>query len=188
MSAEVRLVPRALLERLERHQVRHVLAGSVAAMAYGVDLVPGDLDIVPDLEPSNLERLGTLLREIGAKPKFVPGWVAGPDRESCERWQPEPFDAASLDHRFLTPFGELDVVPFKAGRYDEMLPGAVAVRAFGLVFSVAHVDHLIAQLDRWDRPRDRARRAALAEARTRFLAGERPTALEAHPGWAGPPR
>jgi len=186
MSGEIRLDPRALLECLERHGVRHVLAGSVAAMAYGVDLVPGDLDIVPELEPSNLERLGTLLRELGANPKHVPGWAAGPDRESCEGWQPEPFDAVALDHRFLTPLGELDVVPFKAGRYDEIRPGAVSVSAFGLVLSVAHPDHLIAQLDRWQRPRDRARRAALAEARRRFLAGERPPALESHPAWTEP--
>ena len=79
MSGGIPLDARALLERLERHRVRHVLGGSVAAMAYGVDLVPGDLDIVPELEPSNLERLGTLLRELGAKPKYVPRW-AGPSR------------------------------------------------------------------------------------------------------------
>jgi len=185
MSAGARLDPDALLDLLDRHGILHILGGSVAAMAYGVDLVPGDLDIVPELGADNLRRLGTLLRELGARPKYVPGWAAGPDRESCEHWQPEPFDVATLDHRFVTPHGELDVVPIKAGRYDELQPRAVAMQAFGRGIRVAHVDHLLAQLGGWNRERDRTRRAALIEARARFLAGETPPALESHPGWAG---
>lgn len=187
MSGGPPLDPGALLDRLDRHGIVHILGGSVAAMAYGVDLVPGDLDIVPELEAANLHRLGMLLRDLGAKPKYVPGWAAGPDRESCERWQPEPFDIAALDHRFVTPHGELDVVPIKAGRYDELRPRAVAMRAFGREVHVAHVDHLLAQLDRWNRERDRVRRSALVEAWARFLAGEIPPALELHPAWAGRP-
>jgi len=185
MSDGPRLDPDALLDLLERHGILYILGGSVAAMAYGVDLVPGDLDIVPELGADNLRRLGLLLRDLGAKPKYVPGWAAGPDRESCERWQPEPFDVATLDHRFVTPHGELDVVPIKAGRYDALRPHAIVMRAFGREIRVAHVDHLVAQLDRWDRERDRVRRAALIEARGRWRSGEIPPALESHPGWAG---
>jgi hypothetical protein len=185
MSEPPRLDPGALLDLLERHRIVHVLVGSVAAMAYGVQLVPGDLDIAPGLEADNLHRLGGLLRDLGARPKYVPDWAAGPDRESCERWQPEPFDAAALDHRFVTRHGELDVVPIKAGRYDELRPRAIAMRAFGREIQVAHVDDLLAQLDRWNRERDRGRRAGLLEARGRFLAGEAPPALESHPAWAG---
>jgi hypothetical protein len=185
MSEPARLDPGALLDLLARHGIVHILGGSVAAMAYGVDLVPGDLDIVPELEAANLHRLGRLLRDLGAKPKYLPGWAAGPDREGCERWQPEPFDVAALDHRFVTRHGELDIVPIKAGRYDELRPRAVAMGAFGREVHVAHVDHLLAQLDRWNRECDRARRSALIQARARFLAGEIPPALETHPAWAG---
>jgi len=184
MSAATRLDPGALLDHLARCEVLHVLTGSVAAMVYGVDLIPGDLDVAPRLDPPNLRRLGCMLRDLGAKPKYVPGWAAGPDRESCGRWQPGPFDVAALDHRFLTPLGELDVVPFKSGPYDELRPHAITVRAFGHEVQVAHIDHLIAQLGRWDRPRDRARRQAMIEARARFLAGAALPALEAHPAWA----
>jgi hypothetical protein len=185
MSEPPRLDPGVLLELLEHHRIAHLLVGSVAAMAYGVPLVPGDLDIAPELAGDNLHRLGGLLRDLGARPKYVPGWAAGPDRESCERWQPEPFDAAALDHRFVTRHGELDVVPIKAGRYDQLRPSAVVMRAFGREVHVAHIDHLLAQLERWNRERDRVRRTGLVEARARFLAGETPPALESHPAWAG---
>jgi hypothetical protein len=186
MTDTGRLDPAALLGMLGRGGVDYVVAGSVAAMAFGVDLVPGDLDVVPSLDPANLERLGLLLHRAGAKPRHVPGWREGLDREACERWRPEPFDLAALDHRFVTPWGDLDVVPLKAGRYDELGPTAVSFTAFGCAIQVAHPDHLIAQLDRWDRPRDRARRAALVDARARFLSGETPPPLDAHRGWAVP--
>ena len=129
MSEPPRLDPAALFDLLEGHGIVHILVGSVAAMAYGVDLVPGDLDNV-------------------------------------------------------TRHGELDVVPVKAGRYHELLPRALALRAFGHEVRVAHVDHLLAQLDRWNRERDRVHRAGLIEARARLLAGATPPALESHPTWA----
>jgi len=186
MSDASRLDPAAWLVMLGRDGIEYLVGGSVAAMAFGVDLVPGDLDVVPSLDSDNLRRLGLLLQRVGAKPKHVPEWREGPDREACERWRPEPFDVAALDHRFVTPWGELDVVPVKAGRYDELRPTAVTFTAFGNVIQVVHPDQLIAQLERWDRPRDRARHAALVEARARFLSGETPPVLDVHRGWAAP--
>jgi hypothetical protein len=56
----------ALLETLEHHAVEHVVTGSVAAAAHGVELDPGDLDVVPNTDPANLRCLAAALDELGA--------------------------------------------------------------------------------------------------------------------------
>jgi hypothetical protein len=184
MSGSPPLDPAAIFAALEAHGIRYVVTGSVAAMAYGVDLDPGDLDIAPALDRANLEALGRMLGEVGAKPKFVPGWAAGPTEQECRDWRPEPADAATLDHRFVTPWGELDVVPHKAGVYEALRPRAVVVPAYGRQIPVTHVEDLIIQAESWDRPRDRARRDDLRSAAARLASGERPAALDRHPAWA----
>jgi len=184
MSAATALNPAAVIGELERRGIRYILSGSVAAMAWGVDLDPGDIDIVPDLDAANLRSLGALLHDVGAKPKYVTGWAQGPSEEACARWTPEPFDAAALDHRFLTPWGELDVVPTKSGTYDALHPRAVTVEAFGVRVRVVHIEDLIAQGASWDRPRDQSRREALVAARERHVKGEALPPLDRHPAWA----
>jgi hypothetical protein len=152
-----------LFRALARHRVEYVLTGSVGAMLHGVELVPGDLDIAPALDGENLERLARLLGELGAKPKFVPSWSKGPSEDECARWSPDPATEQHLDHRFVTPHGELDVVPRHGGTYEKLAPRAVTITAFGHEVRVAHVDDLIALCAKWNRDTDR-RRVPLLEA------------------------
>jgi hypothetical protein len=154
-----------LIGALARHRVRFVITGSVAALAHGVDLHPGDLDIAPALDDQNLNALSGLLGELGAKPKHVPSWQKGPSREACEAWLRLPATEANLDHRFVTAHGELDVVPRLAGTYDELVTRAVTMTAFDVRTLIAHVDDLISLCEKWDRDTDRRRMPALLAAR-----------------------
>ncbi|HEX2070454.1 MAG TPA: nucleotidyltransferase [Thermoleophilaceae bacterium] len=65
MSAELRL--RELLERLVAAEVRFVLVGGLAVNAWGYLRATQDVDIVPDPEPANLERLASLLERLDGK-------------------------------------------------------------------------------------------------------------------------
>jgi hypothetical protein len=44
-----------MLRALRSADVRFILTGSVAALAYGVAVEPNDLDIAPDLTAENLD-------------------------------------------------------------------------------------------------------------------------------------
>jgi len=156
-----------LLAALSRHAVHYVITGSVAALAHGVELSPGDLDIAPALTPENLTALARMLAELGAKPKHVPTWQQGPSREACERWLAHPATETNLDHRFVTPYGELDVVPRLAGTYDELIGRAVSMTAFGLTIRVAHLDDLISLCEKWGRGTDQIRLPVLNSLRSR---------------------
>ena len=65
MSGELRL--RELLERLVAAEVRFVLVGGLAVNAWGYLRATQDVDIVPDPEPANLERLASLLEGLDGK-------------------------------------------------------------------------------------------------------------------------
>ena len=150
-------VPR-LLAILEDHQVRYVISGSVAARIYGVELVPGDLDIVPSRETDNLVRLVEVLKVIEARPSGPFGeWEVQPDGEmkwisrpttpqEVAAWTPSAKDLSTLDCLFRTRLGNFDVVPEITGSFDELKQRAVQLPAHGFNPWVAHVDDLIARL------------------------------------------
>jgi hypothetical protein len=128
--------------------VSFVVVGSAAARMHGVDLEPGDLDIVPDLESANLLRLVAALKSLEASVNDIDRvghWLIGEGGEwswtsraatDAERGallagELRVDDIDSLDHHFLTKHGNLDVVPRVAGEYSELVARArtVAVEA-----------------------------------------------------------
>jgi hypothetical protein len=162
-----------LLAVLEEHEVVFVLGGSVAAMAYGVALQPGDLDIVPDPDPANLKRLVRVIRTVEGRPAGPFGsWETQPDGErkwiarsttpqEAAGWTPDPGDIASLDHLLRTRNGNLDIVPEILGTYAHLKERAVRLDAFGCTVWVAHVDDLLARLTVPRREKDVTRVQAL---------------------------
>lgn len=170
----------ALLGVLERHGVRYVLIGSVAALAYGVDIgQAGDLDITPAIEVENLRHVAAALREIeaGLDPDAPFGhWDTGPDgeqrwmedaptpmlRAARAAWQPDPANVSSFDSLFTSRYGNFDIVPEVSGTYDTLMKRAVPMLAWGYTIWVVHVDELLAALTiprrRKDAPRVRALR------------------------------
>lgn len=157
-----------LLTVLARHSIRYVVTGSVAALFYGVDLEPGDLDITPKLDPQNLERLILVLTEIEATPSAFGHWETKPDGEkkwveeettpqARAGWTPNVGDLSSLDHLFLTRYGNFDVVPQLAGDYELLIKSAVRKAAFGHHLWIAHIDEVLAKLTVPRREKDIAR-------------------------------
>ena len=83
----------------------------VAAIVYGVELEPGDLDVTPALDAANLKRLSTLLVGIGAVPEDLGHWETKPNGERrwiCDdnsaesrlAWEPDAEDPTTFDHLF----------------------------------------------------------------------------------------
>ena len=63
--------PTRVLAVLERHRVRYVLIGGVAANVHGYPLPTEDVDITPAPDAENLERLAEALRELNAELRVV---------------------------------------------------------------------------------------------------------------------
>lgn len=164
-----------ILDNLLAYEVDFIVVGSAATVLYGVSTDPGDLDIVPEVSGSNLERLAKALADLDARPTGNPGhwegseddfrWVADPVTEewtdSRTHWYADPNDLSTLDVSFATRFGNLDVVPNVAGAYLRLAKKALQVDFHGRSITVAHVDDLLATLTVPRRPKDAQRVIAL---------------------------
>lgn len=170
----------ALLSVLDRYGVEYVVVGSVAAAFYGVELTPGDLDIVPATGPTNLERVVRTCQDLEAQPLGPFGdwttlesgerkWIPRPTTmEELADWQPDATDVSTLDHLFVTRLGNFDVVPEIAGTFDALIARARRHTWQGLTPWVAHVDDLLARLTIPRREKDAPRVSALRRIQRRL--------------------
>lgn len=165
----------ALVGALHRFDVRYVLTGSVAALAYGVEIGhAGDLDITPALDHENLSRLEALLQDIEAGPDPADAfghwelredgertWVtdeATPEREAQRAtWRPNPDDVSSFDTLLRTRLGNLDIVPELSGTYESLMKRALRLDAWNHTIWVVHIDELLSALTVPRRKKDVAR-------------------------------
>ncbi len=111
--------PEQIISVLDRHQVRYVIVGAVAARLHGSPLLTEDIDVTPERSSDNLERLAEALAELDAR-LAAPGAPEG---------LKIPFDARTFNApvmKFVTRAGVLDVVleTLQAGGYQQLIERA----------------------------------------------------------------
>lgn len=155
-----------------------MIVGSVAGKLHGIDLEPGDLDVVPETARDNLVNLVAALEHVEAShsaPHRMGRWQMLEDGERhwtsreatpAERSKrmagiPRSTEPADLDDLFHTKHGNLDIVPAIAGDYAHLMKRAKSVEVSGASIQVAHVDDLLAALTIARRGKDVQRVIAL---------------------------
>lgn len=135
---------------LDRHGVRYVLIGGLAAVLHGSPLPTLDADICPSRDTGNLTRLASALAELDARIRTADA----PNGVSFPR------DAAFLRGvellNLVTRAGDLDVafVPAGGATYDDLAPRAVSMRIRGVTIAVAALDDIIRSKEAANRPKD----------------------------------
>ncbi len=144
--------PEEMLRTLERHEVRYVLIGGMAATLHGSPLPTRDADICPAADPQNLEALAAGLREMGARIRT----------QDAPAGLPFACDAVFLRQMKLlnltTRFGDLDLSfePSGTGGYDQLSPRAVRYDlGDGLLIPVAALEDIIRSKEAANREKDR---------------------------------
>ena len=138
-----------LLRRLVDGEVDFVVIGGIAAIAHGSPQVTQDLDIAYSTDETNLERLGSVLVELGASLRGVTDDI--------------PFvpDGQTLRHtRMLTldtREGPLDLLaePEGAGSYAGLRANAIEATVSGATVRIAGLEDLLAMKKAAGRPKDR---------------------------------
>lgn len=144
--------PEALLAVLTRHGVRFVVVGGFAATVHGSPLPTYDVDITPQRDVANLERLVLALAELGARIRV----------ESEPEGLPFAADANLLLGvsvlNLVTRLGELDLVLLPAGdlTYESLLAGALHLDLDGLELDVASLADVVTSKAAANRAKDRA--------------------------------
>jgi hypothetical protein len=105
-----------LLRVLREHDVDFVLIGGLSVAFHGVRRGTDDIDIVPDPDPPNLERLWSALQTIAAEPR-------GLDEFRREEWPPFTLESLHAGGSWLlrSDLGWLDVLQDVKGVDDYAL-------------------------------------------------------------------
>lgn len=144
-----RLGLRELLERLARAEVRFVLIGGLAVNAWGHVRATRDLDLVPDPDVANLDRLADLLESLDGRVQVAEGRL-GP---SAIRTFLRAGDRTLVD----TNSGPVDVLQGmpQIPRFEALDAEAVEVDLDGLPVRVCSLAALLEMKRASTRSRDR---------------------------------
>lgn len=142
---ELQLIP--LLRRLAEEGIDFVVIGGVAVEIHGYARFTKDLDIVYATNAANLERLGKVLVELGARLRGFEDLPFVPDVHTLRRTQ-----MLTL----VTPLGSLDLLvdPEGSARYEEMRERALTVDLDGIEVRVVALEDLLSMKRAARRPQD----------------------------------
>jgi predicted nucleotidyltransferase len=138
-----------LLRRLVDGEVDFVVIGGIAAIAHGSPQVTQDLDIAYATDETNLERLGSVLVELGATLRGVTDDIPFvPDGQALRRTRMLTLDTSE---------GPLDLLaePDGAGSYAGLLANAIEATVSGATVRIAGLEDLLAMKKAAGRPKDR---------------------------------
>ena len=157
MTSVVRL--RELLERLATADVEFILVGGLAVNAWGHVRGTQDLDIVPNPDPENLDRLASVLESVGGRVETPSGRLAA---------SAIPVFLRAGDRTLVaTEIGPVDILQGlpQIPSHAQLTADAVDVDLDGLVVRVCSLESLLEMKRASDRPQDRADLEALEAAR-----------------------
>ena len=151
---ESKFDPERIFAALSNEDVRFILIGGMAAILHGDVGVTMDIDIVPALDPANLDHLAAALRSLDARIRAegIPGGLV--------------FDCSADFLRNLGPDGVLNLttrdgdidlafVPAGTRGFEDLRRSAVVIDIAGLSIPVASLADVIRSKDAADRPKDR---------------------------------
>lgn len=145
--------PAEILAALERHRVRYVIIGGLAATLHGSPVMTTDADICPARDRDNLERLADALNELRARIR-TPGVPEGL-RFACDATFLARIEAVL---NLTTKFGDLDlsIVPSGTGGFEDLCQQAVTISLMGRPVTVASLEDVIRSKEAANRPKDQA--------------------------------
>jgi hypothetical protein len=145
-----RFQPEEIFRVLDRHQVKYVAIGGIAATLHGSNLRTGDVAICPAREPTNLFLLASALREMEAKIRTA----------DATEGLPFSIDAGLLGRmdmlNLVTRFGDFDISFLPAGTtgYEALALRAVQMDLELVIVPVAALEDVIRSKRAAGRPKD----------------------------------
>ena len=135
---------------LDRHGVRYVVIGGIAAVLHGSPMPTLDLDICPARDGADLARLAACLRDLEAH-------IRAPDVADGLPFRADPAFLASVSMlNLVTRFGDLDISFEPAGTagYADLAARSVSMSISSLRVPVAALEDVIRSKEAAGRAKD----------------------------------
>ena len=155
---ETSFQPAEIIAALERHAVRYVVIGGLAATLHGSPVMTTDADICPAREGEDLRRLARALVDLRARIR-TPGVPEGL-AFACDATFLARIGAAL---NLTTRFGDLDLsfVPSGTSGFEDLRQQAVTMSLMGRPVAVASLADVIRSKEAANRPKDQTTLPAL---------------------------
>lgn len=163
MTGDFQLV--GYIRLLDEHKVNYLIVGGVGSRIQGAAVTTQDLDIMPDPEPANLERLAKALSSDSTRKKASD--ATSYETHSVVKAMEFKTEAVLS---FQTSYGVLDVLMDLpgVGLFDDVRRNAKRYEYGHSVLIVASLDDIIISKQTADRMKDLRSMDALYEARKRL--------------------
>jgi predicted nucleotidyltransferase len=154
---------RGILAELDRAGVKYLVIGGVAVGFHGYVRATKDVDIVPDPDPQNIQRLARVLRELDAE---VEGAEDFKDEALPDPLNPEVLELGG-NWVLSTRLGRFDIMQWigENALWDMLAPAAIETEVDGLAVRFASYEDLIALKEMAGRPEDLTDLQRLRQAR-----------------------
>ena len=143
MLPKVSLFFEDVLVLLRDGGVRFIIVGGTAVILHGVPRTTADLDLVIDMEPSNVRMLVSAMNRLGYRPlaPVDPAELSDPDRRA--EWIGEKGMRAFTFQLPGHPLADIDILIDSPIDYAELSKRAERVDTGGLVLRIAGIEDLI---------------------------------------------
>jgi hypothetical protein len=142
--------PNEILGALDRHGVRYVLIGGYAAVMHGSNSATFDVDVTPEDDRANLERLSLALTELEAK-------IRTTGEPEGVRFEHDGRSLGAVRVRNLTTkYGDLDISfePSGTSGYKDLARDATRLVIDGVEIPVASLADVVRSKEAAGRPKD----------------------------------
>jgi hypothetical protein len=141
----------------------------VATQVHGHRRTTMDLDLTPDPDPENLNRLGAALVELEARPR-----ESGFERAEIPATDPERLAIAAIVPPLITRHGQIHILkePKGARSFEQLREAALVVELDGIEVAIVSLSDLIRMKRAAGRPADLDDIAALLEVERHDAPGE----------------
>ena len=153
--------------------VRHVIVGGTAVILHGVPRTTADLDLVIDMEPSNVRRLVSAMNRLGYRPRAPVDAADLADPAQRASWINDKGMRAFTFQLPGHPLSDIDIVIDSPIGYAELSKRCERVDAGGLALAIASIEDLIHMKTLAGRDQDLADADALQRLRVDRGRGDR---------------
>ena len=145
-----------LFSSLNKKKVRYLVAGGIAVNLYGIERATADIDIVVDLEESNLTRFIKIVKELGFRPKIPVRFEDFIKKENREEWinqkRMKVFSVFDPKNSYFL----LDIFVDTPFDFNKVYKEREKMKFENIIISVVPMKELIKMKEKAGRPQDRA--------------------------------